>query len=159
MKAVRRLCTVVAACISLVAALGACGSSTSADDENSVKVTFGGPLKKIALNYIVFYDKKPFPKTDVYLYDNGTYWITSAGENHYGVYVITKGALADSQFEIRFISFPSADWEGAAAYHYLQFDTTTWKFVQDAIAIRDPNVPPQNGTFRIEDTTATPRIG
>ncbi|GBG37873.1 hypothetical protein [Mycobacterium montefiorense] len=119
-----------------------------------MRVEFGKPLKKLSLTYEVSHCKDFLPTPDLYLYDNGTYWIRSAGVDFYGVFVVTEGSLADPRFEIKFIAFPSPYSGGQTVYHHLHFDATTGRFTQDAANARDPEIPPQGGVFRINDNTA-----
>ncbi|MFI9503847.1 hypothetical protein [Nocardia sp. NPDC052566] len=119
----------------------------------SVRVGFGAPTDKFALHYVHFYAEKPFLDTDLYLYDNGTYWITSDGEDHYGVYVVTDGAIGAARYTLRFISLPSPDWGDTVAYHELEFDSARGEFTQLAYSATDPDIPAQDGTFVLEPNT------
>ncbi|MCM6771902.1 hypothetical protein NDR87_03585 [Nocardia sp. CDC159] len=105
------------------------------------------------MRYRDLYGPKPFPDATLLFYDNGLYAILSEGENHYGTYVIGRGDFGHDEFEIDFISLPSADWNGRAVRHELRFDCRTVSFVQQLTNPDDPNVAPQRGTFTI---TANP---
>lgn len=124
-------------------------------EKPGVRVEFGAPTALFALHYVHFYADKPFLDTDLYLYDNGTYWITSAGEDHYGVYVVTGGTLGTGRYTIRFISLPSPDWGDTVAYHELEFDTERGEFTQIAYSATDPDIPAQDGTFVLRSNTVT----
>ncbi|MFD8246780.1 hypothetical protein [Nocardia sp. NPDC059691] len=120
-----------------------------------VRVAVGAPTYRIALHYVHLYDKKPYPDTDLHLYDNGVYWLSSAGENHFGVYVMTEGSVDSGRFTMRFISLPSADWGDTVAYHELEFDVARGEFTQLALADTDPDIPELDGTFAIGPNTVT----
>ncbi|WP_051020771.1 hypothetical protein [Nocardia araoensis] len=125
-----------------------------------VRIVVGAPTYRIALHYVHLYDKKPFPDTDLHLYDNGVYWLSSEGENHFGVYVLTEGSVDCGRFTMRFISLPSADWGDTVAYHELEFDVARGVFTQLALADTDPDIPELDGTFAITaNTVADPTRG
>lgn len=115
-----------------------------------VTVTFGKPTRMARLRYAVMYDRKPFPDALLLYYDNGMYAILSQGENHYGTYVL-DGAFDDQRYVAHYISLPSADWNGMSVYHRLEFDTAAGTFAQQLTNPDDANVPPQTGTFTVED--------
>ncbi|MBB2896504.1 hypothetical protein [Pseudomonas sp. AS2.8] len=112
----------------------------------SVKVTFGQPTIRQKLFYEKLYEKKPYPDATLYYYSNGVYKIISPGEEHYGVYVV-HGKLTDDQYQVDFISLPSADWGGKTARHFLKFDRKAGTFTQQATWEEDPNIAPQYGRF------------
>lgn len=102
------------------------------------------------MKYAVLYDKKPFPDAVLLYYDNGVYAILSEGENHYGTYVL-DGSFDNPSYSAHFISLPSADWNDKSVYHHLRFDATAGTFAQQLTNPDDSNVPPQTGTFTLED--------
>lgn len=122
-----------------------------------MQVAFGNPLKKLTLVYEVSHCKGFLPAPDLYLYDNGTYWIRSAGVDFYGVYAVTAGSLSDARFGIGFIAFPSPYSGGQTVHHHLHFDAMAGEFTQDAAAARNSGIPPQCGVFRMEDNTTVVR--
>jgi hypothetical protein len=119
----------------------------------AVRIVIGAPTYRIALHYLRLYDKKPYPDTDLHLYDNGVYWLSSEGENHFGVYVLTEGSVDSGRFTMRFISLPSPDWGDTVAYHELEFDVARGRFTQLALADTDPDIPELDGTFAITRNT------
>ncbi|WP_280310815.1 hypothetical protein [Nocardia abscessus] len=119
----------------------------------TVRIVIGAPTYRIALHYVHLYDKKPYPDTDLHLYDNGVYWLRSEGENHFGVYVLTEGSVDSGRFTMRFISLPSPDWGDTVAYHELEFDVARGEFTQIALADTDPDIPDLDGTFAITPNT------
>jgi len=124
----------------------------------SVNVEFGEPSYIHRLSYNTLYKDKPFKDATLYYYDNGLYKIVSPGEEHYGVYVV-KGAFTDQRYAISYISLPSVDWYGNVALHELTFDAGTGRFGQQAHLPSDQNIPPQDGTFLLEDNDAVdPRL-
>jgi hypothetical protein len=117
-----------------------------------IEVEFGKPTYVHRLTYNTLYKDKPFKEATLYYYDNGLYKIISPGEEHYGVYVV-KGAFSDKRYAISYISLPSADWYGNVALHELAFDMDTGQFGQQAHLPSDQNIPPQDGSFILEDNT------
>lgn len=116
----------------------------------TIAVEFGKPTYIHRLHYKKMYSEKPFEEAVLYYYDNGLYKIISPGENHYGVYVV-EGAFTDAQYNVSYISLPSADWGGNVARHDLTFTKGSLTFKQKALAQVDQNIPLQNGTF-IQET-------
>lgn len=125
-------------------------SACSPTTAPSVDVEFGKPTYIHRLTYKTLYKDKPFEQATLYYYDNGVYKIISPGEEHYGVYVV-KGAFSDRRYAISYISLPSADWYGNVALHELAFDMDTGQFGQQAHLPSDQNIPPQDGSFVLED--------
>ncbi|MEU7631331.1 hypothetical protein AB0C34_15275 [Nocardia sp. NPDC049220] len=119
----------------------------------TVQIGIGTPTYTFALHYVHLYDKKPYPDTDLHLYDNGIYWLSSTGENHFGVYVVTEGSVDSGRFTMRFISLPSPDWGDTVAHHELEFDVAHGRFTQIALADTDPDIPDLDGTFTIARNT------
>lgn len=125
----------------------------------SITVSFGKPTVKQKLFYKKMYEKKPFPDATLYYYDNGVYKIISQGEEHYGVYVVARGSLTNSdEYSVHYISLPSSDWDGKTADHYLTFNRKTGTFTQQATLESDQHIAPQDGDFSQEkNTIADPR--
>lgn len=60
---------------------------------------------------------------------------------------MVHGKLTDDQYQVDFISLPSADWGGKTARHFLTFDRKAGTFTQQATWEEDPNIAPQYGRF------------
>lgn len=117
-------------------------------DAPTIPVTVGKPTYIQSMYYQKMYDKKPFREAVIFYYDNGIYKIISPGEEHYGVYVIT-GAFSNPTFTIRYISFPSTDWDNKTAYHELQYNNKTHHFGQKALLQTQDKVPYEYGIFNL----------
>ena len=134
-----------------ISALAPVQAKTTAAAPSSpfINVEVGQPTYIHRLHYKKMYSEKPFEEAVLYYYDNGLYKIISPGENHYGVYVV-EGAFTDAQYNVSYISLPSADWGGNVARHDLTFTKGSLTFKQKALAQVDQNIPLQYGTFTQE---------
>lgn len=101
-------------------------SDTTGD---SLRVPLGKPIFAQALYYTRLFDEKPFAEAVLVYLDNGAYKIVSPGEDHYGSYIADE-PNGSSPEEVRFMSWPSADWKDNVASHVLTFDAGTHSFDQ-----------------------------
>jgi len=109
----------------------------------------GALVARQQLHYRTMYPAKPFPRATLYYYANGVYRITSAGEDHLGLYVM-RGRFDDPTYTVHYISVPSPDWGGRPAYHTLTFiddGQRAGTFIQDAIAEEGKALDRQDGRF------------
>ena len=115
-----------------------------------INVEVGQPTFIHRLHYKKMYSEKPFEEAVLYYYDNGVYKIISAGENHYGVYVV-EGDFTDEQYRISYISLLSPDWGGNVARHDLVFNKDSLTFKQKALAQVDQNIGLQDGRYVLDN--------
>jgi len=115
------------------------------EQNKTLETNFGKPTRMMMLQYKKLYYKKPFPYAIIFYYSNGVYKIISPGENHYGLYLMEGNK--EKEYQIRYMSIPSSDWNDNVAYHHLRFDCSKGIFQQQAITDADKNINPQWGYF------------
>lgn len=94
-----------------------------------LEVPFGSPVFAQALYYTEMFDEKPFAEALLVYLDNGSYKILSRDEDHYGSYV-SNTVLPETPREVRFLSWPSTDWQNNVVAHTLVFNPGTGAFSQ-----------------------------
>lgn len=126
----KQILTLIGLGAGLVLAVGtAAAASTRPPASTVLDVPLGAPVFAQALYYTEMFDEKPFAEALLVYLDNGSYKILSPGEDHYGSYV-SNTLLPETPREVRFLSWPSTDWQNNVAAHTLVFNPDSGAFSQ-----------------------------
>jgi hypothetical protein len=107
----------------------------------------GHPTIEHKLFYRKVHERLPFADARICYYDNGVYRIVSAGEEHYGMYVVVRGRLTDDSYAVQYASLPSSERRNKTPHHCLTFDRKAGTFQQQAAWEDDPDIAPRQGLF------------